>query len=255
VAMTYVLKNMYQGLLFFALPFYFKSCTLDSVNVVFVVLLATTAVLSTLDIVFDRFLLKARTYAAIFHAFALFAATNLMVPAVIPHLGGVACLAVAAGIANLAFHTLHLPLAAFAMRPVQAAVTLSIVCAAGLGFAARTFVPPVPMHLVDALVSTPTVPGATAIRWPVMDEVVCVTELAAPAGFHEGVRHVWYTSTGQRVVVVPGFEQAKGASRTFKFTSRPGKGLGVPSSRGPWRVDVETTYGQLVGRTRFYVED
>jgi hypothetical protein len=38
--MTYALKNLYQGMLFFLLPFYWKSTTLDAPNVWFVGLLA-----------------------------------------------------------------------------------------------------------------------------------------------------------------------------------------------------------------------
>src|ERR1700733_13202323 len=47
--MTYALKNLYQGMLFFLLPFYWKSTTLDAANVWFVLLLGACAVLSTLD--------------------------------------------------------------------------------------------------------------------------------------------------------------------------------------------------------------
>src|ERR1700682_3651503 len=56
--MTYALKNLYQWMLFFLLPFYWKSTTLDAANAWFVVLLGACAVLSTLDIVFDRVLMR-----------------------------------------------------------------------------------------------------------------------------------------------------------------------------------------------------
>ncbi|MBV9947872.1 MAG: DUF2914 domain-containing protein, partial [Myxococcales bacterium] len=52
--MTYVLKNLYQGMLFFLLPFYWKSATVGAPNFYFVLLLGMFAFLSTLDIVFDR---------------------------------------------------------------------------------------------------------------------------------------------------------------------------------------------------------
>ena len=39
-AMTYALKNLYQGMLFFLLPFYWKSATLSSYNVAFLTVIA-----------------------------------------------------------------------------------------------------------------------------------------------------------------------------------------------------------------------
>ena len=59
-AMTYALKNLYQGMLFFLLPFYWKSTTFWTSNSWFVVLLGVCALLSTLDIVFDRVVLRFR---------------------------------------------------------------------------------------------------------------------------------------------------------------------------------------------------
>ncbi len=70
--MTYALKNLYQGMLFFLLPFYWKSTTLDAANVWFVIVLAACAVVSTLDIVFDRVLMRWRWMASTFHALTLF---------------------------------------------------------------------------------------------------------------------------------------------------------------------------------------
>src|SRR5262245_33963832 len=50
---NYFNKNFYQQVLFFILPIYFASATLPSPNIVFVVLLGVSAVISTLDIVYD----------------------------------------------------------------------------------------------------------------------------------------------------------------------------------------------------------
>src|SRR5690606_24864240 len=63
-AMTYALKNLYQGMLFFLLPFYWKSTTFGAANSWFVVLLGACALLSTLDIVFDRVVFRFRALAS-----------------------------------------------------------------------------------------------------------------------------------------------------------------------------------------------
>jgi len=53
---NYFNKNLYQQVLFFILPIYYGSATLSSGNFMFVVLLAISALLSTLDLVYDRHL-------------------------------------------------------------------------------------------------------------------------------------------------------------------------------------------------------
>src|ERR1700742_584581 len=82
--MTYALKNLYQGMLFFLLPFYWKSTTLDAANGWFVILLGACAIVSTLDIVFDRVLMRFRWLASTFHAITLFGCLNLVIPALQP---------------------------------------------------------------------------------------------------------------------------------------------------------------------------
>ena len=71
-------------MLFFLLPFYWKSTTLDAADVWFVGLLGTCAVLSTLDIVFDRVLMRWRWIASVFHGITLFGCLNLVIPALFP---------------------------------------------------------------------------------------------------------------------------------------------------------------------------
>ena len=97
--MTYALKNSYQAMLFFLLPFYWKSATLDGANVWFVLLLASCALLSTLDIVFDRVLMRRRALASTFHAFTLFACLNLVIHAVLPDTRSLVSLLAAAAVA------------------------------------------------------------------------------------------------------------------------------------------------------------
>src|SRR6185369_8613066 len=110
-AMTYALKNLYQGMLFFLLPFYWKSTTFWASNAWFVVLLGACALLSTLDIVFDRVVFRFRALASIFHAVALFGCLNLVVPALFPNTRTPYSLLVAMGITVVGFWTIHMNLA------------------------------------------------------------------------------------------------------------------------------------------------
>ena len=54
LVINYVTKNFYQQILFFILPIYAASATLASRNILFVVLLGGSAILSTLDVIYDR---------------------------------------------------------------------------------------------------------------------------------------------------------------------------------------------------------
>ena len=62
----YFNRNFYQQILFFILPIYYASATLRSRNMVFVILLTASALLSTLDVVYDRHLSTKWSRAALF---------------------------------------------------------------------------------------------------------------------------------------------------------------------------------------------
>ena len=83
LAMTYVLKNLYQGMLFFLLPFYWKTAVSDGPTMWFLVLLGVTAFQSTMDVIFDIYVMKRRWIASLFYGVTLFACLNVAVPALI----------------------------------------------------------------------------------------------------------------------------------------------------------------------------
>ena len=150
--MTYALKNLYQGMLFFLLPFYWKSTTLDAANVWFVARCsAACAVLSTLDIVFDRVLMRWRWLASIFHGITLFGCLNLVIPALFPDTRTLWSLLAAAGIAVVSFWTLHVTERALKKKIYLALFALSVGGGRGAGvYAARAAMPPVPMYVSSA---------------------------------------------------------------------------------------------------------
>lgn len=80
LVINYVTKNFYQQILFFILPIYAASATLRSWNVLFVIVLAASAVVSTLDLVYDRRIAAQRRLSGLFFAFNLFAAVNVALP-------------------------------------------------------------------------------------------------------------------------------------------------------------------------------
>ena len=78
-------KNLYQQVLFFVLPIYYGSATGWSLNFIFVTLLAISALLSTLDVVYDRHLSTRRSLTAPFFAFNLFAFVQRHAAGVVEH--------------------------------------------------------------------------------------------------------------------------------------------------------------------------
>ena len=139
-------KNLYQQVLFFILPIYFGSATLSSENFLFVVLLAISALLSTLDVIYDRHLSVRRSLTALFFAFNLFALINVMLP-VLWSIGNNWATRVSAVLAALGFATIFNPFAqSHRWRRIfgVGAVVLPVV----LVELARPFIPPAPLQLL-----------------------------------------------------------------------------------------------------------
>ncbi|MCG6954949.1 MAG: DUF5924 family protein [Gemmatimonadetes bacterium] len=145
---SYVTRVLYQETLFFLIPFYTYSTVIGSPNVVFMALLLGLAVLSCVDLVFDRWLRTRPVFALTFFAIVAFAAVNLLLPLLIglrPRFAApAAALLALGGAAPLAFRAtgdrrrVRLQLAAAGMFLLAVAMGLP-----GL-------IPPVPLRMTRA---------------------------------------------------------------------------------------------------------
>ena len=265
-AMTYALKNLYQGMLFFLLPFYWKSTTFGSANSWFVILLGTCALLSTLDIVFDRVVFKFRAVASLFHAVALFGCLALVVPALFPDTRTLISLLTATAITVLAFWTIHIDLAMLKNRRWQVLSTASLLAAVGIAYAIRSAIPPVPMYVAHGGVGPIVLADGRLgmevhdLHPAVIDKLIAITDVVVPGGKGDRLLHVW-RHDGHEVhratedttrVAEPVESKDKG---TIRLRSALTDRQLPPRLLGAWTVDVETQDGQLVGRVSFAVAE
>jgi hypothetical protein len=259
-AMTYALKNLYQGMLFFLLPFYWKSTSFGSQNTWFVVLLGTCALLSTLDIVFDRVVFRFRALASIFHAVALFGCLNLVVPAIFPDTRTLVSLLVATAITVIGFWTIHFDLGMLRDRRWIAAFVASLGLAVGAAYEGRTAIPPAPMYVSHGAVGPILLQDGRLgmevehLHPSVVDQLTAITDVVAPGGKGDRLVHVWKHD---------GHEVHRATENTARVADAPHGLIRLRSSLsgknlphglvGSWSVDVETQDGQLVGRVPFTV--
>ncbi len=258
--MTYALKNLYQGMLFFLLPFYWKSTTLDAPNAWFVILLAACAVVSTLDLVVDRVLLRFRSLASVFHGITLFGCLNLVIPALFPDTRTLTSLLAAAAIAVVSFWTLHVTARQLKKKIYMGVFVLSLAAGMGVAYAGRSLIPPVPMYVSSAGVGPKQLDDGRlamevkTLHPSVIQELIAVTDVVVPGGKGDRLRHVWRREGHEVHRTTEETSRVDGPKGSVRLRSSL-SGRDLPAELvGSWNVDVETDDGQLVGRAEFRVE-
>ncbi len=262
LALNYVLRNAYQAVLFFLLPFYWKSTVLDGPTLGFSVLLTVWAVLATLDVVFDKLLMRWRTVGAIFYALILFGAVNLAVPVLWPAGGVLTGQLIAGGLTVLGFWTMHVPFRVLKRARFALLLVALIAGGVGLSYAVRRSIPPVPMYALDGAVGPrllPDDPPALAVEVrrvhaSELRDLYGVSRVFSLGAQPHDLRLIWYHE-GVAVTGLDGLSTTvtpSGPNEVRLVSHLPPDAL-PRDPVGRWHLDVETTDGQLVGRTRFEV--
>jgi Family of unknown function (DUF5924) len=256
LGVNYVSRNFYQQVLFFVLPIYYASATLTSANMLFVGLVAMSAIISTLDVVYDRHLSTNRDLVAAFFACNLFACLTAAVP-IVWQFGPSMALRISAALSFVEFASFYFG------RPVgthpkpwvgMLAVVLLLALVITRG---QRLVPPVPMRLSGAAfgdqVERQTLQMATRFQqvpagWSGTLDVV--TAIDAPMGLTESVRHRWRID-GITVRTTAAHQVSGGRKEGFRLWTA------LPIASAPQgariSVDVETNSGQLIGRAAIRV--
>jgi hypothetical protein len=250
---NYFQRNFYQQLLFFILPIYYLSASWGAGNMVFVLLLAVSALLATMDIIYDRYLSVNWWLLAMFFAFNLFACINVMLPVVwnFNHSFALRLSALLALAGFASFCLTHKEVKARnRLLPVLAAAVL-------LGFISevgRPLIPPAPLRLLNSSFGLDLDPRNLHPEIPLAHlpaggpyRIYALTTIGAPVGLKDRVSHRWYLN-GKLVHDSPFFIIRGGRKTGFRFwTFRTLKDIPVDSTL---RIDLRTEAGQLIGRAR-----
>lgn len=258
VVTNYVIKQMYQQMFFFLVPLYASAATwsLSSYNWWLPPLLLVFAVVSTLDLVFDNFIMERRVLASCMYGVALFGALNVLVPMVFgfSHFVG---LMVAAGATPPA-----VALLSFRVKTVLSFYGVLITIGATVGmlggaYVGRAAIPPAPMSLSDSSVGHGTagsyecLPGPKrVIRADQLDGLRCGSLITEPGGLRDEIVHVW-KGGGKKIRVEP--KVLDGCDDNIFVSSYPQDQL-PDDPTGKWQCVVQTADRQLLGIVHFSVD-
>ena len=243
-------KNFYQQMLFLVLPIYYASATLGSRNFLFVLLIGLSAMLSTLDVIYDRHLSAKRGLTATFFAFNLFTLINVMLP-ILWSVSNTLTTRVSAALACLGFLSFFYPSSQskFRRRALGLATGLLFLGLIELG---RPLIPPAPLRLASIefgrdfdKVSRRVVSSLTELQPNQPLRVYGVTAIKAPLGLTERVRHRWHEN-GKLIFASPFYNMVGGREEGFRLWTSVSFNSIAPGTK--LRLDLETEGGQLIGR-------
>jgi hypothetical protein len=260
VATNYVIKQFYQQMFFFLTPLYASSATwsLSSWNWWLAPVLLVCAVVSTMDLVFDNFIMERRLLAAAMYGLAMFGVLNVMLPLVagFDHFTGlvIAAIATPASVAILSFRIKQV------LSPQGAFLTITMTGALlGAVWFGRAFIPPAPLAMPESSVGHGSLssyeclpPSKHVIRANQLEHLRCGSLLREPGGIKEAVVHVWTHNGRELVSVTP--EKLVGCDGDgVVFTSEMPEGLMPRDPTGKWSCVTYTLHRQLVGVRKFKV--
>ncbi|HET9621906.1 MAG TPA: DUF5924 family protein [Kofleriaceae bacterium] len=262
VATNYIIKQFYQQMFFFLTPLYASSATwsLASWNWWLAPILLVCAVVSTMDIVFDHFVMERRWLASTIYGVAMFGVLNVMLPLVggVDHRTGLVVAAAATPVS--------VALLSFSVRQVASSLgVLSVVVATAALLAAvwfgRSAIPPAPLAAVEIAVGHGTLgsyeclPGSKhRIRVDQLDGLRCGALLREPGGLKEDVVQVWSRGEDELARLTPEHLRCEDGDGEVYRSFFPRAALPA-DPRGQWTCTTWTVGGQLVGIRKFEIAD
>jgi hypothetical protein len=250
---NYFQRNFYQQLLFFILPIYYFSASWGTANMAFVLLLGASALLATMDIIYDRYLSRRWWVMAMFFAFNLFACINVMLPIVWNFKNSFA-LRLSALLALAGFASFCLTLREVSWRARLLLVLAAALLLAFISELGRPLIPPAPLRLTASRFGLEFDMNTLQPQRPLAHlpaggphKIYALTAIGAPLGLKDRVGHRWYLN-GRLVHASPFFSVLGGRRTGFRFwTFRTLKNIPADSTL---LIELRTEAGQLIGRAR-----
>ncbi|MDX1502349.1 MAG: DUF5924 family protein [Thermoanaerobaculia bacterium] len=247
---SYLTRTLYQETLFFLIPFFAYSTVPTSPNLAFTALLVGLALLSCLDLLFDRLLRTSPLFGMLFFATVAFAALTLLLPIVLQ-----VDPAVASRVAAVAAVATAAPLVWRGARGLWGRTRM---LAPGLailvvGFALPVLVPPVPLRMTDATFAAGIDPDSLELSAPLESPapaasveagLVVLVEVFSPSELSTTVELDWFRD-GERI---GGTGEVQIAAHPWGFRVwglwRPETGATPP---GRYRTTLKTREGRVFG--------
>lgn len=258
VVFNYIMKNLYQQMFFFMIPFYYDATTFGSYNMWFLILITVSAFLSTQDIIFDRYIMENKYLASFFYAFCLFSSFNIFLP-LLAGVKNITSVYLSGVMTIVLFSSLHFPPRKLLSRTGAISLLIAISLFLVVLRWGRRTIPPAPIRQVSSSMAVsidPRTRGPRGTFYRIHADdlngrtLFCFTNIETPLAIREDIRHVWLLR-GREIY-----------RHTFHMVhSRTEKGVTLHSSLshfpphpvGPWVVEARTTGDQLIGQTRFLV--
>jgi len=248
---NYFNRNFYQQMLFFVLPIYYMSTTFNSPNMFFIVLVAASAVLSTMDIVYDRFISVKAFILSLFFAFNLFACINVMLP-ILWGFRVVHAVRISALFAFLGFATFIYKLSDISKTKKKIIIAASALMFIFIAEAGRHYIPPAPIKLDKTEFGTSFNRKQFKITSPITSlptgtkKVYVISHIKAPLKLKEQVKITWLLNA-KKIFSSSNYEiSGKGEKGGFRLWTCTTLKKIPPDS--VLIVEAETEAGQLIGR-------
>lgn len=255
--LAFVTQSLQQEILFFALPFLIGATQADAGQILFTALVASGALISTLDPIYHARIAAQPAASIGFHAFCTFVASLVVLPiaAAMPLERALPSAIAISGV----WLILSLPRTLNGIRDHR--LRLLGVGAVGLSLLLlwqfRAHVPPAGLSLKHSRI-TQTLQGlqpGLALKRIDADSLlangaIAFVAIRAPNGLAQSVVFEWW-HRGERLDQVPAEIHGGNESGWRTFTRKQNF---PPEPRGKWRVDVLTPQGQLICRLPFMVE-
>jgi hypothetical protein len=248
-------QSIQQEMLFFCLPFIIGATQKDVGQIVFTTLVLGTALLSTLDPLYERYIAARAATRLMFHGYCSLLVAIVVLPMVV-HLSLEHALPLAiVGVNVWLLLTLPMSLKSLSGWRLKTLWVTSVLLAPLLLWLSREHVPAAGIVVTQGLITQeinelapgPAVTKLTSAQ--LSGGVVAFVAIRAPMGVAQSVIFEWrYGDESERIVA----EIHGGNKSGWRTFAR--KQAFPQDSRGKWTVDILTPQRQLLKRLRFEVE-